>query len=302
MKISIKILFFLVFAVFLTACGGEKENVYDEYAVNDDADGANQAENGGSDRDSDKETSDNIENAADDEDKTGEENDFDDSGMPDDDKTDDDTDDETDGDSGSEQPDAAEEDDEDEDDEYELVDCTGFSLDPEEKFSGSVPATTYSVQIEGNMLGDPEIPDWFELRIDHHRVETDPYVAVGTYDLEKRDAMQHNSKYWTCLECASVFQDRNTDGEKFFFQKKGTLTIYSVDLTCSFTALLSVKLIESDFNGGFSTPVKHGECLEIETAIEAHTSCTPDCNQKECGANDGCCGTCGKEPCLDPEL
>ena len=299
MKISIKILFFLVFAVFLTACGGEKENVYDEYAINDDADGANQAENGGSDSDSDKETSDNIENAADDEDKTGEENDFDDSGMPDNDDTDDDTDGDS-GDSGSEQPDATEED--DEDDEYELVDCTGFSLDPEEKFSGSVPATTYSVQIEGNMLGDPEIPDWFELRIDHHRVETDPYVAVGTYDLEKRDAMQHNSKYWTCLECASVFQDRNTDGEKFFFQKKGTLTIYSVDLSCSFTALLSVKLIESDFNGGFSTPIKHGECLEIETAIEAHTSCTPDCNQKECGANDGCCGTCGKEPCLDPEL
>ena len=173
----------------------------------------------------------------------------------------------------------------------EPVECTGVSLESEGKLSGSVPSTTYSVKIAGNILGDPAVEDWFELRLDHHRFGNDPYVATGSYDLAEGVNM-HNASFWRCWECVSARQDRGSEGEKFFFQKKGTLVIDSVDEKCSFKATLSAVLIESVIENYTNIPVKNGECLEIETAIDATTYCSRDCEDKEVGANDGCCSTC----------
>lgn len=291
MKNLSKFIFLLVFALISASCGDKKESVYDEYPADDDSvngisgdtdktepssdkDSGNQAEEPDEDTGNGNEDSG---NPAADEDENADQDNPDDSDetLPDEDAGNDSDD------------DTAESDD-------EPMDCTGFSLDPEDELTGTLPATIYTIKIEGNILGDPVYEDTFELRFDHHRVENDPYIKPGEYDLEKGDINSHNSNYWSCWECVSVNQDyANHEAKKFYFQKSGTLVIEEVDPQYNFKGTLSAVLVESTLENWVSSPVKNGKCLEIETAIEGITLCVPDCAGKENGESDGCDGTCG---------
>lgn len=284
MKILTKLAFLLVFAVISASCG-DKKSIYDQYGTDDNTQNGNtendekndsKPENQVSDTDagitSDEEIHDSdSEEVSTDEDKpengdqdTAEENDSDSEPAE-----------TTDGD--TEEP----------------MNCTGFSLDPESKLLGRIPSTTYTTKVESGILGDPYIEDTFELRLDHHRFDDDPYIVAGTYDLADGDSW-HNTSYWTCWECVSVRQDLKDEDEKFFFQKSGTLVIESVDSKYNFTGTLSAVLVESKNNSSSwtTTPVPNGECIEIETSFEAVTVCTPDCSGKQNGESDGCGGTC----------
>ena len=290
MKNLSKILILLAVAAVFASCGGKKENVYDaEYEETGISDGGNQDKNdadrdktGGKDGETavnDSETGEKEEENAD-IDESGSETDSDDAEIDDAAEISD----------SDEISDSGEISDSDEAD-YEPADCTGFSLESEGRIAGSVPSTTYSVKIADNILGDPGIEDWFELRLDHARVEGDPYVSAGTFDL-KEGVSNRNSSYWRCWECVSVKQDEGSEKEKFFFQRSGTLTIETVDEGCNFTGVLSAVLVESVIENYDSKPIKNGDCIEIETAIDATTLCSRNCKDKPVGANDGCCDTC----------
>ena len=284
MKILTKLAFLLVFAVISASCG-DKKSIYDQYGTDDNTQNGNtendekndsKPENPVSDTDagitSDEEIHDSdSEEVSTDEDKP--ENDDPDTAV--------------DGDSDNEPPETTD------GDTAEPMNCTGFSLDPESTLLGRIPATTYTTKVEGGLLGDPYIEDTFELRLDHHRFDDDPYIAAGTYDLADGDSW-HNTSYWTCWECVSVRQDLKDEDEKFFFQKSGTLVIESVDSKYNFTGTLSAVLVESKNNSSSwtTTPVPNGDCIEIETSFEAVTVCTPDCSGKQNGESDGCGGTC----------
>lgn len=177
------------------------------------------------------------------------------------------------------------------DDTDEPMNCTGFSLDPNDELSGDIPSTTYHIKIVDNILGDPNHEDIFELRLDHKRFEGDPYVAAGTYDLAY-GYNEHNSNNWRCWECVSVTQDHKTDSEKFYFQKSGTLTIESVDEEYNFKGTLSAVLIESTIENLVSSPVENGDCIEIETSFEAATACQLGCEDVICGQKNACGKVC----------
>ena len=275
MKNCLKAAFFLVLTVIFVSCG-EKKSIYDQYADHPGnengtpaTDNDNAKESGGKTQPDEDDASDNDESN-----ETEIAVDEDSAPVPDDDILAEDND--TGTDSDTEEP----------------MNCTGFSLDPDDKLSGEIPSTIYHIKIADNILGDPDHEDIFELRLDHKRIDGDPYVAEGTYDLAY-GYNGHNTNYWKCWECVSVTQDSKTDSEKFYFQKKGTLTIESVDNRYNFSGTLSAVLVESELGDYWvSSPVKNGDCIEIETSFEATTFCYPDCSGKETGESDGCGGTC----------
>lgn len=273
MKSSLKLLFFLVFLVFLASCGGDK-SVYGQYSDSpDDGNKAttdNDITNGKDDEnnisDSDIEIADDKENPDNEEavPTTDEENDTDEDITDDDDTKIDDND-------------------------NEPKNCTGFSLDPDQKLHGSIPDTTYTTKIAGNILGDSNIADLFELRLDHKRFDGDPFVAAGTYDLSDGDSW-HNTNNWSCWECVLVIQDYLSDSKKIYFQKEGTLTIESVDEEYNFKGTLSAVLVESTIDEWVSYTVENGDCIEIETSFEAETFYSSECSGEnpECSSNRDC--------------
>ncbi len=278
MKNLSKFIFLLVFAIVSASCGDKKESVYDEYPADDDSVNRIQEDTDKTEPSSDKDS----DNQADEQDKDAENSDEDSNNAVED------EDELENGDSDIIQPDETT----DEDTEKPL-NCTGFSLDPNDELTGDLRSRTYTIKIADGILGNSN-EDILELRIDHVRSEGDPYIADGTYDL----ATGHNgrnSNYWTCWECISVYQDytSNNDSKKFYFQNSGTITINKVDSDYNFGGYFSAVLIESKLEGFWSTPIEDGDCVEIETDFEARTLCVPDCSDKENGESDGCGGTCG---------
>lgn len=280
MKILPKFVFFFVFVLIFVSCG-EKKSVYDEYSdqINDEDNTST------TDHDSSKVNDDQnapVEDAeSGDDDITDTETVFDDDVTP--------TPDEgipTDEDNAATDDDAATD-----NDTEEPMNCTGFSLDPNDELLGDIPSTTYHIKIADNILGDPNHEDIFELRLDHNRFEGDPYVAAGTYDLAY-GYNGHNSNNWRCWECVSVTQDHKTDLEKFYFQRSGTLTIESVDEEYNFKGTLSAVLVESTIENLVSSPVENGDCIEIETSFEAKTVCELGCEDVICGQKNACGKVC----------
>lgn len=261
--------------MFLASCGGDR-SVYGQYSdspddenkTTTDNDVINDKDDENNISDSDRETADDIENPYNEEDiPRDEENEKDEDVTPDDDDT------------------------KIDDNDNEPQNCTGFSLDPDQKLHGSIPSTTYTTKIEGNILGDPNIEDLFELRLDHKRFDGDPFVAAGTYDLSDGDSW-HNTNHWSCWECVLVIQDYTSDSQKIYFQKKGTLTIESVDEEYNFKGTLSAVLVESTIDEWVSHTVENGACVEIETSFEAETY-NPDYNEgcvetDECSSSRNC--------------
>ena len=269
MKISPKFLLFLVFILIFVSCG-EKKSIYDEYPDQiSDTDNTPTTDNDSAKGNDSKPEPD--EDAESDHDENNDTETVDDDAAPADDE------------------DIPTENDEDEtdDDIDEPMNCTGFSLDPYDELSGDIPTTIYYVKIADNILGDPNQEDFLELRLDHKRIDGDPYVAAGTYDLAY-GYNGHNSNYWRCWECLSVIQDNKTDSEKFYFQKSGTLTIESVDETYNFNGTISAVLGESTIENWVSSPVEGGDCIEIETSFEARTLCQLGCEDVICGQKNAC--------------
>lgn len=288
MKSFFKTAFFIAFVLIFVSCG-EKKSVYSQYPDPSDSESdVPAADNDGAKTDSGTESGEDAASDSDEIDDTdisGGDAPVSDEDIPaDSDNPADDEDNtaETDGDSS-----------ETDSDTDELLNCTGFSLDPDDKLSGWLPSTIYTIKIDGNILGNTDYEDFLQLRLDHKRFDGDPYVAAGTYDLADGDSW-HNTNYWACWECVSVTQDRQQDSEKFYFQKSGTLTIESVDSKYNFKGTLSAVLIESAVVNWTTEPVENGECIEIETYFEAETFCSPDCSGKENGESDGCGGFCGE--------
>ena len=284
MKILTKLAFLLVFAVISASCG-DKKSIYEQYGTDDDPQNSSAENDEKNDSKPDDTVSDTDAGITSDE-EISDSSSGEDASTDKDELENDDPDSAGDGDSDSEPAETTDGDTE------EPMNCTGFSLDPDDKLSGEIPSTIYHIKIADNILGDPDHEDIFELRLDHKRVDGDPYVAAGTYDLAY-GYNGHNTNYWRCWECVSVTQDSKTASEKFYFQKSGTLTIESVDDRYNFTGTLSAVLIESELGDYWvSSPVENGDCIEIETSFEAVTVCTPDCSGKQNGESDGCGGTC----------
>jgi len=271
MKIQTKFVFLLVFGLIFVSCG-EKKSVYDGYPDQTDYDSNTPAADNDSAKTNDEDKESDEDTLSDNDDIIDTEITVDDDAAtaPDEDIP------------------AGDNDIETNDDTEEPMNCTGFSLDPDDELSGDIPSTIYHIKIADNILGNPDYEDIFELRLDHARVDGDPYVAAGTYDLADGDSW-HNTNYWSCWECVSATQDRKTDSEKFYFQKSGTLTIESVDEKYNFQGTLSAVLVESTLDDYWvSSTVKNGSCIEIETSFKAKTLCSLGCGNVVCGETNAC--------------
>ena len=174
MKNLPKFVFFFVFVLIFVSCG-EKKSVYDEYSdqINDEDSSST------TDHDSSNVNDDRTEPVEDaesgDDDITDTETVFDDDVTP---APDEDI--PTDEDNAATDNDAATDDDTD-----EPMNCTGFSLDPNDELSGDIPSTTYHIKIADNILGDPNHEDIFELRLDHKRFEGDAGNAFPSLRITK---------------------------------------------------------------------------------------------------------------------
>ena len=170
--------------------------------------------------------------------------------------------------------------------------CVIFTV--EDPTFGKVYWDTYLGDVRGNILGDKNDRDVFELFIFQSQ-DTESYAEImshpGTYDLGKGD----NKSAVNCTECLAVKQDFMTEKEKMFFQESGTLVISEVDKQNNIKGTLTAKLVEVT---GDPTKreaevekVEGGACIVIENWSFNSDNCVPDCSGKLCG-DDGCGGIC----------
>ena len=161
------------------------------------------------------------------------------------------------------------------------IECTGISLDA----STFIPyyENVYIGFVENGILGDASSDDLIQIEFDE--------VAVNSY----------TSTNYNCTACTIVAQDNNTEDEKIYFQKNGTIVVSEYDPeTMEMSAEISATLVAVTINNNYFTP-DETDCITIETGVvraeessdHAIKTCAgiTEC-KKGCDENEACIENC----------
>ena len=136
---------------------------------------------------------------------------------------------------------------------------------------------SYKADVAGNALGDASSEGLLAIYF-----RKNSSISAGSASLVSHVGL--------CDQCIYLYEDRESEGGKTYFQQSGELVFEKVDEeTFDSQGHGSVRLVEYDMED--YVPVSGGKCYEIPN-LEWDTLCYPDCTGKICG-DDGCGGICG---------